>query len=227
MGEKMREYKKQYQIICPNITKELAHGCVVSKLTHLVGQRLGLPEEELHDVMVAAFLHDIGKLELVKYIGGKNMLVIEELKYIRTHSTLGALILIESGYSREIVEMVKCHHENCDGSGYPGNLSKEEIPYGARIIRVCDAFAALTGDRPYRKAFGIDQALQIMINESRYYDLKAFLALMAVVHTCDIKSILDTRALEDKLVKLLAEGDNMFLKAVISRFDQNKEEEKL
>lgn len=204
MDKAPREYKKQYQIIRPNIVKELSHGAVVSRLTDLVGKVLQIPEEELREIRIAAFLHDIGKLELVKHLDDlEHKLIIEELKYVRTHANMGALILLQNGYSTEIVDMVKCHHENCDGSGYPGNLSKDDIPYGARVIRVCDAFVALTADRPYRNAFDTDTALRIMIDESRYYDVKAFLALMRVVHTVNIQDIIDTTEFETVIKELI------------------------
>lgn len=204
MDKAPRKYKKQYQIIRPNIVKELSHGAVVSRLTDLVGKELQIPEEELRKIRIAAFLHDIGKLELVKHLDDlEHKLIIEELKYVRTHANMGALILLQNGYSTEIVDMVKCHHENCDGSGYPGNLSKDDIPYGARVIRVCDAFVALTADRPYRNAFDTDTALRIMIDESRYYDVKVFLALMRVVHTVNIQDIIDTAEFEAVIKELI------------------------
>ena len=69
-----------------------------------------------------------------------------------------------------------------DGSGYPDNLRGEEIPYGARIIRVCDVFAALISDRPYRKSFDQDTALELMIEEVKNFDIKVFLAFQRVIH---------------------------------------------
>ncbi|MGX8728838.1 MAG: HD-GYP domain-containing protein, partial [Lachnospiraceae bacterium] len=86
----------------------------------------------------------------------------------------------------KICEAVLYHHENFDGSGYPENLSGEEIPLGARIIRVCDVFAALTSDRPYRKHFSIEDALQLMIDEITNFDMKIFLAFNRVAHRVGI-----------------------------------------
>lgn len=201
MSETCHEYRKKYRIIRTSVVNELAHGAAVSNLAYLVGKQMGFSEEECHELAVAGFLHDIGKLELAKYVRGKEKetLIIEELKYVRRHSALGAAILEKKGYSQKIVDMVKSHHENCDGSGYPMNLSREEIPMGARIIRVCDVFAALTSDRPYRSAFDSRTAMQMMIEEAKNFDIQVFLAFMNVVHTADLEKILDTEKLSQAL----------------------------
>ena len=207
MSEKGREYRKKYPIIRPSVIKELAHGMTVSNLAYLVGKQMNFSEEDCHDLALAGFLHDIGKLELVKYVRdheGETM-VIEEMKYVRRHPRLGAEILEKKGYSQKIVDMVKFHHENCDGSGYPMNLSREDIPIGSRIIRVCDVFAALTNDRPYRKEFDIQTAMKLMIEESKDYDVQVFLAFMNVVHHEDVKKIVDTSDFEEKMKTLIAE----------------------
>ena len=179
----------------------------VSNLAYLVGKQMNFSEEDCHDLALAGFLHDIGKLELVKYVRDHEgeTLVIEEMKYVRRHPRLGAEILEKKGYSQKIVDMVKFHHENCDGSGYPMNLSREDIPIGSRIIRVCDVFAALTNDRPYRKAFDIQTAMKLMIEESKDYDVQVFLAFMNVVHHEDVKKIVDTSDFEEKMKNLIAE----------------------
>ena len=207
MSEKGREYRKKYPIIRPSVIKELAHGMTVSNLAYLVGKQMNFSEEDCHDLALAGFLHDIGKLELVKYVRDHEgeTLVIEEMKYVRRHPRLGAEILEKKGYSQKIVDMVKFHHENCDGSGYPMNLSREDIPIGSRIIRVCDVFVALTNDRPYRKAFDIQTAMKLMIEESKDYDVQVFLAFMNVVHHEDVKKIVDTSDFEEKMKTLIAE----------------------
>ncbi len=196
-----QEYRKKYQLIRPSMIKELSHGICVSNLAVRIGRRIGLPEEECHELAIAGFLHDIGKMELSKYVQGheEDTLIIEEMKYVRRHSVLGAEQLEKLGYSDRIVEMVRYHHENYDGSGYPDNLSGEEIPLGARILRVCDVFAALTADRPYRKAFDVDTAIELMIDESRYYDIKVFLTLMQLIHDEDLTNVIDNEELEESL----------------------------
>ncbi|MCC8066285.1 MAG: HD domain-containing protein [Clostridiales bacterium] len=202
-------YKKEYPIIRPSVVKELVHASTVSNLAFRVGQEMGFSEDECHDLAVAGFLHDIGKLELAQYVHGHEdeTLVIEEMRYVRVHSMMGAMILQEKGYSQKIVDMVKFHHENCDGTGYPLNLTREEIPIGARILRVCDVFAALTSDRPYRRAFDADTSVELMIEEIKNYDIQVFLAFMRVVHQPEIREVLNIDELEQKLTRLLLDEE--------------------
>ncbi|MDO4272667.1 MAG: HD domain-containing phosphohydrolase [Eubacteriales bacterium] len=157
---------------------------VVSNLAYAVAEELGLPKEKCYELAIAGMLHDIGKLKLTGYINGQenDPLVIEELKYVRMHSKLGYEELKDQGYSDFVLDSILYHHENYDGSGYPSNKSGDEIPVGARILRVCDVFAALSSDRPYRKAFDMDSVMELMIEEVKNFDMEVFLAFQRVVH---------------------------------------------
>lgn len=189
------------RILQLNLAKEISHGICVSNLACRVAREMRFPEATCHELAVAGFLHDVGKLELEKYLYGRenDTLIIEELKYVRMHARLSAKIMEERGYPSYMVEWVYCHHENCDGSGYPRNLTKEEIPLEAKIIRVCDVFAALTTDRPYRKAFDVDTAVDLMIEEIKNYDIEVFLAFLKVIHEDDMKDILDNGRTQQQL----------------------------
>ena len=175
---------QEQRIIEFNLATELNHGMVVSNLAYAVAKELNLPEEECHQLAVAGMLHDIGKLKLTGYINGmeNDPLVIEELKYVLMHSTLGVEELRGQGYSDYVLNSILYHHENFDGSGYPSNKSGNEIPLGARILRVCDVYAALTADRPYRKAFDMETAIELMIDEVKNFDMRVFIAFQKVVH---------------------------------------------
>ena len=131
-----------------NLAAELTHGMCVSNLAFQVACEMGLPPETCHEMAVAGMVHDIGKLEIAKYLYSRepDPLTIEELKYVRTHSTMGYAILNERHYSEFVLQSILHHHENYDGSGYPSNLAGEEIPLGARILRVSDTFAALISE---------------------------------------------------------------------------------
>ena len=167
-----------------NLAAELTHGMCVSNLAFQVACEMGLPPETCHEMAVAGMVHDIGKLEIAKYLYSRepDPLTIEELKYVRMHSSLGYEELKEQGYSDIVLQSILYHHENYDGSGYPSNLSGDSIPLGARILRVCDVYAALSSDRPYRKAFDVSTVIELMIDEIKNFDMEVFLAFQRVVH---------------------------------------------
>ena len=157
-----------------DLSVELNHGIVVSNLAYAVASEMGLEESVCYELAIAGMLHDIGKLKLTGYIDGREQdpLLIEELK--------------GQGYSDFVLESILYHHENYDGSGYPSNLAGEEIPLGARILRVCDVFAALSSDRPYRSAFDIHTVMELMIDEIKNFDMEIFLAFQRVIHNTRI-----------------------------------------
>ena len=183
--ERLSETESEDRLLEFDLSAELKHGIAVSNLAYALGEELGLPHQQCYDLAMAGMLHDIGKLKLRSYIHGqeKDPLVIEELKYVRMHSTLGYEELKGQGYSDFILETILYHHENYDGSGYPSNLSGKEIPLGARILRVCDVFCALSQDRAYRKAFDRRTVIELMIDEIKNFDLEVFLAFQRVIHT--------------------------------------------
>ncbi|MCF0132769.1 MAG: HD domain-containing protein [Blautia sp.] len=175
---------KPQHIIEFDLSTELQHGVLVSNLAFSVAKEYGLPEKQCYDLAVAGLLHDIGKFKLKSYVDMDNEepLMIEELRFVREHSTLGYEELKGQGYSQFILDSILYHHENYDGSGYPDNKRGEDIPIGARILRVCDIYAALCSDRVYRKAYDKDTAIELMIDEVKHFDLRVFLAFQNVVH---------------------------------------------
>ena len=177
----------QERILEFDLASELHHGMMVSNLAYALAEEMGLPHEQCYELAIAGMLHDIGKLKLTSYINGQEQdpLVIEELKYVRMHSTLGYEELKGQGYSDFVLESILYHHENYDGSGYPANKAGEDIPIGARILRVCDVYAALISDRPYRRGFDISSVMELMIDEVKNFDMQVFLAFQRVVHNGD------------------------------------------
>lgn len=178
-GEMINEYLSE------DLNAGLLHAMCVSDLAAKLARELELPEEQVQEIALAGMVHDIGKLKISRYIYGRqeDTMRIEETQYIRRHAQLGEQILRKQGFSDNICNMVLYHHENYDGSGYPFNLRGEEIPLGARILRVCDVFAALIADRPYRKAFDINTAIRLLIDEVKNFDMRVFLAFQSVIHT--------------------------------------------
>ncbi len=170
-------------LITFDLEKEIKHGIQVSNLAYQTGKMLGLEEAVCYELAIAGILHDIGKLRLRKYIADEEKpLIVEEIKYVRRHPKLGFESLKERGYSDFILESIYYHHENYDGSGYPKNLSGEEIPLGARILRICDVYAALTSKRSYRDAFPPKVAMEMLIDEVKNFDMKIFLAFQRMMH---------------------------------------------
>ena len=172
------------EIMLYDVQDGVKHGILVSRLASLTARELNQSEEFIQQVSMAGMLHDIGKLRLSKYLYGrkKDTLNIEEMRYMRMHSAHSYEIVKQAGYEEAIQKMVYHHHENYDGSGYPDNLKGEAIPWGARVLRCCDVFAALVSKRLYRDAFDIDTAMELMIDEVKNFDMEVFLAFQRVVN---------------------------------------------
>ena len=162
----------------------IKHGVLVANLTYALAKEYGMSEAEAYELKVAAMVHDIGKLKLSEYLYGRTneSLPEEEKKYMSMHSKISYDVLKKYDYSDNIMEVVLSHHECYDGSGYPDGLVGEDIPIGARNLKVTDEFAALISDRPYRKAFDIDTAVSIMIDEVKNLDMKAFILFQRLIH---------------------------------------------
>ncbi len=162
----------------------IKHGVLVANLTYALAKEYGMSEAEAYELKVAAMVHDIGKLKLSEYLYGRTneSLPEEEKKYMSMHSKISYDVLKKYDYSDNIMEVVLSHHECYDGSGYPNGLVGEDIPIGARVLKVTDEFAALISDRPYRKAFDIDTAVSIMIDEVKNLDMKAFILFQRLIH---------------------------------------------
>jgi HD-GYP domain-containing protein (c-di-GMP phosphodiesterase class II) len=121
---------------------------------------MGLSTEELDEVTRAAELHDIGKLAVPDTILRKpGRLDQFERALMQQHTLVGERILGAAFALRPVAKLVRATHEHFDGKGYPDGLARENIPLGARIIAVCDAFEAMTSDRPYQLAISTTQAL--------------------------------------------------------------------
>ena len=176
-----------------DLSDAIHHGILVSNLSRLVSKELGMDKEYCDKMTIAGMLHDIGKLKLSKHLYGrrKDILMVEEMKYVRMHSSISYDILKDMDYEEDILKAIYHHHENYDGSGYPDNLKGNAIPWGARILRVCDVFSALVSVRPYRKAFDIDTAVDLMIDEIKNFDMEIFLAFLKVVHSDRFNEIND------------------------------------
>jgi HD-GYP domain-containing protein (c-di-GMP phosphodiesterase class II) len=123
-------------------------------------ERLGLPEHEVRRIRLAAELHDVGKTAIPEPILNKpSALADDEWEFMRRHTVIGERILHAAPSLGHAAELVRHSHERFDGTGYPDALARDEIPLGASIIAVCDAFDAMVSDRPYRRALTLADAI--------------------------------------------------------------------
>ena len=135
------------------------HSCDVALLAETTAQRLGLETEDVEAVRQAAQLHDIGKVAIPEAILHKpGALDDDEWAFMRRHSEIGERIIGEAPALSRVAAMVRASHERFDGGGYPDGLRGEDIPLGARIVAVCDAFDAMITERPYSAALTPEEA---------------------------------------------------------------------
>ncbi|MFC0186889.1 diguanylate cyclase [Fictibacillus aquaticus] len=139
-----------------------SHSEMVSRYASAIASTMGLPDEEVKKVSVAGLLHDVGKVGIPDSILNKEgKLTDEEYEIMKDHPVLGFNILSSVEEFQDILSYVLYHHERPDGRGYPEQLREEEIPLGARIIAVADAFHSMVSQRPYRKKpLTIDMAIE-------------------------------------------------------------------
>lgn len=139
------------------------HSKRVSEMATTLARSVGLSEESVRWIKLAALLHDIGKIGTPEDILHKDGILSDyEMSRIREHPATGAKMLGHIRRMQEISHWIMHHHEKYDGSGYPSGLKGEDIPFQSRIITVADCFDALTTNRPYRPAFTKEEAVNIM-----------------------------------------------------------------
>jgi diguanylate cyclase (GGDEF)-like protein len=132
----------------------------VARLAARAAQQLGLPEHEVKRIRLAAELHDVGKTAIPETILNKRgPLDDDEWAFVRRHTIIGERIIRAAPSLAHVAELVRSSNERYDGGGYPDALRGEDIPLGASIVAVCDAYDAMVSDRPYREAMPIADAL--------------------------------------------------------------------
>lgn len=155
----------------------------VAKYARKIGEKLGLPKDDLEVLELAGKLHDIGKIGIPQEILKKpGPLTEEEWKIIKEHPRLGYLILNQLPKMEKLLQAVLYHHERYDGKGYPQSLEGKEIPLIARILAIADAYSAMKTDRPYRKSLSKREIInEIKKNIGKQFDpeiAQAFLELL-------------------------------------------------
>jgi HD-GYP domain-containing protein (c-di-GMP phosphodiesterase class II) len=143
------------------------HARRVSELAQVVAWQMGERKEQVRHIEQAAILHDIGKIGIADSVLAKpDALTVADWQEMRRHPELGYNILKEIEFLKDAAEICYAHHERYDGKGYPRGLRGDDIPLGARIFAVVDAYGAMTSDRPYRRARPYQEAVDEILNNS-------------------------------------------------------------
>jgi PAS domain S-box-containing protein/putative nucleotidyltransferase with HDIG domain len=161
--EKLVEKKDLYTVGHQKRTAELAGE---------IAMEMGLPKDQINSIYIAAVIHDIGKIFVSgSILNKKDKLTNEEYDIIKKHPEAGYEVLKSIEFPWPVAEIVLQHHERLNGSGYPFGLKGDDIYLESRIISVADVVEAITFERPYREAYGIDRALgELIKNRGRLYD---------------------------------------------------------
>jgi response regulator RpfG family c-di-GMP phosphodiesterase len=178
LGESYRHLKKEHEHVLSSMSALITaleardeytkgHTARVSLMAMRLGRAMGLDDRELRNLEIGSNLHDIGKIGVRDAVLLKpGRLTPEEYAVIQEHAVIGAEILRPIASLAPVLPLILLHHERWDGRGYPTAICGEEIPLGARIIAIADAFDAMTTDRPYRKGMPLGQALGIIREEA-------------------------------------------------------------
>ena len=148
------------------------HAANVAALAVRVAEELGLERDEVELLGLAAAVHDVGKVEVAAAIIAKpGALDADEWESVRCHPSVGADLLRECEVPLSVAAIVRSHHERWDGAGYPDGLRGTDIPLGARIVAVADAYCAMLEERPYRRSLRPREArAELRIQAGRQFD---------------------------------------------------------
>jgi HD-GYP domain-containing protein (c-di-GMP phosphodiesterase class II) len=145
--------------------EERIHSDRVSQYCLAMGKKMNLTYSEVLELELAGRMHDIGKITIPDHILKKpGKLTEDEWQVMKSHTTNGYQILRSADKYSRLADYALTHHERWDGKGYPKGLKQEEIPFFSRIIGICDAYEAMTSDRPYRKAMSKEYAINELKN---------------------------------------------------------------
>lgn len=199
---RLREQSRQMKRLCNNLQKTYlntitalasaidakdgytnGHSDRLSRYAVIIATALRLGESRVKVIEYAAKLHDIGKIATPDYILNKpGKLTEDEWGEMKAHSLRGAAIIEPLEFLKEVVPVVRHHHERYDGKGYPGRLKGKRIMLEARILAVADAFEAMTTNRPYQKARSIERAKEeLEKNKNSQFDPKVVDVFLGVL----------------------------------------------
>jgi putative nucleotidyltransferase with HDIG domain len=173
------------QVIDERDHHTLDHSERVSQYAQSIAEALGLSQEEIEVIAPAALLHDLGKVGMADdVLFSTSSLNPAERAHAQKHAEVGAMLLSKFPLFGKGTLLVRYHHERFDGKGYPEGLKGEDIPLGARIISVADAFQAMTEERTYRRALSQEDAIaQLTHGSGTQFDPRVVEAFIRVLHT--------------------------------------------
>ena len=165
------------------------HSERVAALARTIARHLQLPESQQQKIWIGALLHDVGKIGVEDQILRKvGQLTDEEYEQMKSHTVVGAEIMSSIDPLREMVPTIRWHHEAWNGRGYPDGKRGEEIPLPARIVAVADTFDAVTTNRPYQKAFSMDEAIGIITKlTGTRFDAKVVTAFLRAYENGEVR----------------------------------------
>lgn len=174
------------------IPREYTHSQYFSRLVMAIAHQMHLDEKQIESLRYASFLHDAGKIDIpLEILTKRTKLTPSEFRIIRRHPMKGAQILRPLQVLRPVIPIIMHHHEKYNGTGYPSRLKKKQIPQGARIMAVADAFEAMVYGRPYRERKDMSSAIkEIKKKSGTQFDPRVVEAFLKVVKKIKTKKYL-------------------------------------
>ncbi len=174
--------KSMVTLLDTRIPQEYTHSAYFSHIVAAIGQQMNLDQKQIETLKYASLLHDAGKVDIPMEILTKTTkLTPQEYKIIKRHPVKGAQILRHLQILKPAIPIIMHHHEKYNGTGYPSRLKKGNIPQGARIMAVADAFEAMVYGRPYRERMNVDEAIkEIKKKSGTQFDPKVVEAFLKI-----------------------------------------------
>ncbi|MEW6074673.1 MAG: HD domain-containing phosphohydrolase [Candidatus Omnitrophota bacterium] len=174
--------KSLVSLLDKRVPQEYTHSSYFSKLVTMISHQMNIDQKQAESIEYASLLHDAGKVDIpLEILTKTSKLTPQEFRIIKTHPIKGVQILRPLQVLKPAIPIIMHHHEKFDGTGYPSKLKKGQIPLGARIMAVADAFEAMVYGRPYRERMNIDKAInEIRKKSGTQFDPRVVEAFMKI-----------------------------------------------
>jgi putative nucleotidyltransferase with HDIG domain len=184
--------KSLVTLLDTRVPQEYTHSPYFNRLVTAIGHQMHLDDKKIESLKYASLLHDTGKVDIpLEILTKTTKLTTKEYNIIKKHPLKGAQILRPLQVLKPVIPIIMHHHERYDGTGYPSRLKKGQIPQGARIMAVADAFEAMVYGRPYRERMNIASAIkEIKKKSGTQFDPKVVEAFLRVIKKINTKNYL-------------------------------------